>query len=249
VIFWREKWSLPFLSPFFSGIIVGPIAALLFTLLVSLLFFKRLSGAYLAIATLGLGSLVSQLIKNFYEFTGGSRGIPLPMNNPTNIYWTYYLGLFFALFSVILYLVVTRSPIGYAMRSIRDDSDLAEATGINAFRVKVKAMLLSAVLPAIMGPVYAMYLDYINPNTFFGPYITLLPSLALMIGGRGEIAGALLGVLIIETADRAIMLATAFLHLGTIGLIVILVGVFAPGGVIRTRLFLKLRSLVSRIVK
>ena len=135
------------------------------------------------------------------------------------------------------------------MRSIRDDIDLAEATGIDTFRVKVKAMLLSVLLPAIMGPIHALYLDYINPNTFFGPYITFVPSLALMIAGRSDIAGAILGVLIIETADRVIMLATPFLHLATIGIIVIIVGVIAPEGVIRTRFFLMLKSLLSRIGK
>jgi branched-chain amino acid transport system permease protein len=247
VIFWREKWSLPFLTPFVSGFIVGPIVSMIFALVMALILFKRLSGAYLSIATLGVGSLVSQLIINFFEFTGGSRGIPLPPCSWFSSSIAYYFALGFAILSVILYILVTKSPIGYAMRSIRDDIDLAEASGIDTYLVKVKAMLLSVLLPSIMGPVYALYLSYINPATFFGAYITLLPSLALMIGGRGQIMGAILGVLIIETADRGIMLVTPFLHLATVGVIVVLVGVFAPGGIIYTTIYQKIVDLASKL--
>jgi len=249
VIFWREGWSLPLLNPFISGLIVGPIVSMIFALIMSLVLFKRLSGAYLSIATLGVGSLVSQLIINFFEFTGGSRGIPLPACKWFTGTVAYYVALGFVILSIVLYQVVTRSPIGYAMRSIRDDLELAEATGIDTYSVKVKGMLLSVLIPSLMGPVHALYLAYINPATFFGAYITLLPSLALMIGGRGQIIGAILGVLVIETADRGIMLITSFLHLATVGAIVVLVGMFAPGGLIYTRTYQRIVSLLGRLIK
>ncbi|MGC8820014.1 MAG: branched-chain amino acid ABC transporter permease [Fervidobacterium sp.] len=152
----------------------------------------RLSGDYLAIASLGFSEVLRILALNLQSITNGSLGLKgLP--NYTNIWWSW--GWLFVTILTIVSLV--KSSYGRALLAIRDNSIAAEAMGINVFKHTLLSFVISAFFAGVSGALYAHWLTTIDPRiTTFGPILTYYVLIMVVLGGLGSISGSVVGAII-----------------------------------------------------
>ncbi len=190
----------------------------------------RLRGDYLAIVTLGFGEVVKFGIKNLENITNGSRALnPLPSPwipqflQPVFqwLFWTkpdramtpdrpwdenyrpyYYVALIALALVVLLLKNLENSRLGRAWMAIREDELAATCMGTNATGVKLSAFAMGAALAGLAGALYAVSLDQTGgPDSYtFNRSITIL--VFLIIGGMGNIEGALLGTFVLMGYDN-----------------------------------------------
>jgi branched-chain amino acid transport system permease protein len=190
----------------------------------------RLRGAYFAVATFGLITLLELLAHNLDGLTGGAAGLSLPPGD--RLLPAYYLNLAVAAGSVALLAWVRRSRLGLALMSLREDEEAAAVFGVHGLRYKTLALVLSAIPPGLIGGVYAWHLTYITPATVFGLEVALVPIVMAMLGGVGHVWGPVLGACFITVIEELLWTQMPYLHLATYGLILILVGYYLPGGLV-----------------
>jgi ABC-type branched-subunit amino acid transport system permease subunit len=220
--------GMPFLWAWLAGI-GGSVA---FAAAISVPLF-RLYGAYFAVASFGLITLLELLAHNFAALTGGAAGLSLPPGD--RLLPAYYLSLVVAAGSVGLAVLVSRSRLGLALMSLREDEEVAAVFGVYALRYKTLALVLSAVPPGLIGGIYTWQLTYINPSIVFGLEIALVPIVMAMLGGVGHVWGPVLGALFITLVEELLWTKMPYLHLTTYGVVLLLVGFYLPGGLVRLR--------------
>jgi branched-chain amino acid transport system permease protein len=193
----------------------------------------RLRGHYFAIATLGLNEVVSALAANLSGLTGGAAGLSLPLAAGTagDAAQRAYIG-FAALFAVSLLLGIflRDSRFGYGCRAIRSNEEAAEATGVPTLRVKSIAWMLSALLTAVAGGLYARWVGFIEPSLVFDMAISVKAFVMFLLGGAGTVFGPLIGALLIESATTLAWSHLLKLHLLVLGVTIMLVVLLLPDG-------------------
>ena len=217
------KFKLPFLLVLPASCIVPVAFALLIggpTL--------RLSGVYLAIATIGLGEVLRAVYLNV-DWLGGALGLSgIPERaGLVSIYGLLILAL------LVLW-VVGRSHIGRAMEAMRTDETAAEVMGINVARYRLGALLASAVLAGLAGALSAHVSSFISPNEYaFEPAVTIL-SFALL-GGIGTPIAPVLGAWILTLLPE-LLRGLADFRLVFNGVIIVIAVLFLPNGILPLRL-------------
>ncbi len=194
---WQFPWPVP--------VVVAGLAGALLAVLVALIAVRRLRSDYLAIATLGVGEVVWLLVGNTSSLVNGWSGltsVPEPPNPNLGLDPLTYSGLFclIVLAITVLGFVVTerltRSPLGRALRAIRENEDTAAACGQNVFALRLQAMVLGGILAAVGGALFIEYIGSISPNLWDIPETFILFA-ALIIGGRGNNWGAIIGAALV----------------------------------------------------
>jgi branched-chain amino acid transport system permease protein len=214
-------------QPLAVAFAAGAVLAASFALAISYPFF-RLRGAYFALATFGLVALLELLASNLSRLTGGSEGLTIPTGY--RLYDAYYGALALLAALVVATAWLARSRLGLALVSIREDEEVAGAFGVNAFAVKCLALVASAAVAGLAGGLYCWYLTYIIPGTVFGLDVAIGPVVMAMLGGSGTVAGPFLGALVVDVIREVLRLKTPYLALTIYGGMLILVGLFLPGG-------------------
>ena len=188
----------------------------------------RLSGVYLAIATIGLGEVLRGVYLNL-DWLGGALGLSgIPQRAEI---WMIY-GLLGAAVAVLW--LVGRSGIGRAMEAIREDETAAQVLGIDLPRYRLGALLASAVLAGLAGALGAHSSSFIGPNEYgFEPAVTIL-SFALL-GGIGSPVAPVAGAFILTLLPE-LLRGFSGLRLVFNGLIIVLVVLFRPEGLLPLRL-------------
>lgn len=159
----------------------------------------RLSAIYLAIATLGFGAAVSEILPRWPALTGGHQGMRVPKLSFFGLSLTTDTSLYFLVLAVTLIMIliarnIIRSRLGRAFISIRDHEAAAQALGISLPRYKAYAFFISAVYTGIAGGLYAYVVGYISPGEFdLAKSIYIFSMMAL--GGIASIPGSVLGAL------------------------------------------------------
>jgi branched-chain amino acid transport system permease protein len=214
----------------------GVITALLGVLLIYPAF--RLRGNYLVIATLGIGQLVSLVILNWDSLTHGPLGLtnipPLaiagqPLVTNRAIYWMS-LGLLLAL--ALLQLRLLSSHLGRTLRAIRDDEVAAQAYGISLNRYKALAFAVSGFTAGISGAFTAHMYAYINHETF-NDTVSLLALTMVILGGLGNVAGAILGAAALIALPELLRSFADYRYLAY-GIVLLLLIRFRPQGLLGT---------------
>ncbi|QUS35286.1 branched-chain amino acid ABC transporter permease [Falsirhodobacter algicola] len=193
-----ETLGQPILIGMAAALAVGGIAGALVSLLS-----VRLSGDFLAIVTLGFAETMRLVFNNEDWLTRGPRGF-LIMTRPVidglgreASAW-FILGVF-VLVAVLAFVLLNRlagAPFGRVLRSIRED-DLVPATlGKNVLAYRVQAFMLGSAVMALAGSLYAHYVQTITPDNFT-TQIAVLVWMSLIVGGAGNMKGAVLGALVV----------------------------------------------------
>ena len=224
-------------------VIVSFVVATLFTgLAAALLSFPlfRLRGDYFAFATLALLPLFELLATNLTAITRGADGILLPpataMINGVDVkMYAYYVALAAAVAVFCLGVWISRTPFGYALKAIRNDEQAAEVVGIRIFPMKLKAMAYGAMAAAIAGGAYVWSFRYIEPRTVFGLDVALIPVAMALLGGSGLLWGPLVGAVLLSVGIQFLIVKLTMLQFTIIGLAILLIGRFMPGGLLRAR--------------
>lgn len=225
--------------------ILAAIVPVVFAAAISYPFF-RLRGAYFAIATFGLVILFEHLTLNLDWLTGGAKGLSIPVAFVLEP--CYYMALALATLAIIVNYKISASKFGLALTTIREDEEVAMVFGINPFKYKCLALMISASFPGFMGGIYVWWVTFIHPPSVFGLEITLAPVVMAMLGGSGSYIGPVIGALFLRMIEELLWIRMPYLHLFTYGVILAIVGFVMPGGIIRSKLIrlpLKLRLLVK----
>jgi branched-chain amino acid transport system permease protein len=227
------------------ALLAAALVAALVAVLVSFPLF-RLRGVYFAIASFGLVVLFRQLALNLGDLTNGVAGMSVPVQYDPRL--IYYLSLALVVAALATNFLISRSRPGLALVCIRDDEEVADATGINLFRYKLIALTISAAYAGAIGAVFAWFLIFINPDSVFGLEIALLPVVMAMLGGGGTVLGPVIGATFIQVLQGVLWTnVEAFrshLHLATYGIILTLVGLLMPNGFANTR---PIRAFLKRV--
>ncbi len=193
---------------FWEALIISGLLAAIFGILIGVPTL-RLRGDYLAIATLGFGEIVKNVILNWDSMTKGPMGIN-GIPGPGLFGYTFtslekppWVLLIF-IFVLITYLIIrrlVRSRIGRALEAIREDEIAASAMGINIAKYKVGAFTLGAFFAGIAGSLFAAYSQSVAPLTFdFMMSIMIL--CMVVLGGLGNNFATVIGSIIIVVASE-----------------------------------------------
>jgi branched-chain amino acid transport system permease protein len=211
-----------------------PVAGLAGVIL-SLLFAKtlKLNGIYFAIVSLALAVILRLVITNMpEEITGGSFGISLGSRaEPVKSYYVMLVTLLAALSTAAW---LARSRLGKALKAIRDDSDAADAMGINVPRARLLAWMIAAFFPAIAGGIEAWYTNIVDTETAFDILITAKTIIYSIAGGLGTVTGPVVGTVIMVVLDDLIWQQFPLLNLFLLGLVIVLLIQFMPRGIVGT---------------
>lgn len=192
-----------------------PLAALLTgTLLVGLLAFLlarpvlRLKGHYLAMATLGLGIIVSIVLNQQLDLTGGPDGMTVPPFSVLGFaivgerMWYWVTGGMLLL-SVWLALNLIDSPIGRALKALHGSEVAAAAAGIDVIRAKTLVFVISAVFAAVAGAMTAHFLAFITPSE--SQFLRSIEFVTMVvIGGMASTFGALIGAALLTVLSQVL---------------------------------------------
>jgi branched-chain amino acid transport system permease protein len=205
---------------------------------------NRMSGIYLAIATLAFSQIVEQVIIRWEPVTRGFQGMPVPAPDLlgyklTHGWQLYYLSLAVLMLVVLATINLVRSPTGRALVAIRDSEISAQSLGVHLFRYKTAIFALSAAITGLAGALLAHRMRFISPDAFnFLLSVQLL--LMVVVGGLGSIHGAILGAIFVGGLPQAIALMrddlptaiarTPGLEPGLFGLVLVLIVLFEPLG-------------------
>jgi branched-chain amino acid transport system permease protein len=198
----------------------------------------RLRGAYFALATIGILQAVQAWVSNFDPW-GRSTGMYLsfssylPLGGARRALWiTYFLIIAVMALSMILSLAIKNSKFGLGLFAIREDEDAAVVLGVNATVYKAIIYSASAFFPAVAGTLMFFKNGMIDPSIAFEFMLSLEGIVMLMLGGQGSVIGAALGGTLYERL-RSYLLTSSVLsnfHLVVAGGLLLLVVLFAPGG-------------------
>ncbi|MFN6991656.1 MAG: alpha/beta fold hydrolase [Fervidobacterium sp.] len=182
--------------PIIFGIMAAGIISFLFGLLIGFPAL-RLSGFYLAIATMGFVVAIEQLFGSLEHLTGGHagiRGIKFPYLWNSDLE-KYFLVLAFVFISYVVMDRLINSKTGRAWMAIRENETAASVVGINVAKSKVFAFAIGSMMAGVAGALYAHVISYIAPSDF--GIAKSLDLLAIsVIGGMASVDGPLYGSLI-----------------------------------------------------
>lgn len=225
------------------GMLVGMVLAVLIALLLSVPTF-RLKGHYFALATLAAGEAMRVIANSWSEVTGGPVGLSVPympdslwmmsFGAPRPFYW---IALGFLVVITLVFWWIKSSALGYRLRAVKENEQAAEVVGVNTFRAKLWASLISAAATAGLGTLYVQFNYFFDPDTVFGvAAISVRMALVAIVGGIGTVVGPIIGALVVvpleELASAALQGQAAGLSAFAYGAILIAIILIEPRGLV-----------------
>ncbi len=199
----------------------------------------RLRGDYLAIVTLGFGSIAKIVIENWEEVFNGAKGIagiPRPgffgaeMTITAATTYTYYLMILMVVFAIFITNRLKDSRIGRAWMALREDEIACVAMGVDMAKTKLGAYAFGAFWAGLAGVIFASRNTYINPNSFTFMESALVLSIVVM-GGMGSIVGVIIAALVLILMPEYLR-AFAEYRMLMFGAVMVLMMIFRPEGLI-----------------
>jgi len=227
------------------GIPLAGITASLLGLGLSFLF--RLRGHWFSLATLALVTIFQLLFQEYAP--GKAAGLQVPIITPEKeFYYLRYAGAYYYIYLALIWLAIeilimnyfVKRNIGYYLQAIREDEETAMSLGINPFKYKVLAMLVSSFFMGIAGGIYTVRFRFVDPYCVFDILlISIYPVIASLLGGMytfwGPVVGSFIFIPIFEYVRSNIV--TAFpryygLHFLVAGVILFIISLKVPNGLI-----------------
>lgn len=235
------------ISPFITAPLAG-VAAFLVGLLVGLISLRTRGPAFI-ITTIAMVLLTSLLLDK-WKAAGGANGLSLPligMSAETAKLPFYYGMLFLAVCAVVLSYLIRHSKFGLGLRAISQDEIKAESAGIPTHLYKILAFAISALFVGMVGSLWGYYLTYLRPSLFLSITIAATMVLMAIVGGKGTVAGPVIGALILIAINEYFVatFGSSALNIVATGLIMMAVLLFFPAGIIGT---LKERNRLPKFI-
>jgi len=194
----------------------------------------RVKGVYLSLTTIGFAEVVRLMLSNMKNFTGGTQGmrnIPVfsifdfKFNTHVRV---FYLFLFITVIAFFIACRITYSKWGRVFKSLRDNAEAVEMSGVNIASIKIKAFTLAAIFGSLAGSMYAHYMGYMNPSTFntdFSANYVIM----LMVGGIGSVYGNVIGALVVTILPEVLRFMGTYYQI-VFSAIILLGAIFLPNG-------------------
>lgn len=242
-----DAYMFGFNLPMWVGVIGAAIAAALFAFLIGLPTLK-IGAEHFVVVTFAFAEIVRLVAENEGWLTNGSFGF-CGLDRPFKQFFSpYAYEFFFASLMVgsliIAYLIMRRicdSPFGRALKGIRENEVACKALGKDVFRYKLKSFMIGAAFAGVAGSLYVRFTTVAVPSMFV-PFVTFVAWWAVMMGGKGNNKGVILGAFIFVFVDQFTLFAQASaayatrlasLRMFILGVMLILILRFLPHGVIK----------------
>ncbi|MGM4924815.1 branched-chain amino acid ABC transporter permease [Tardiphaga robiniae] len=189
----------------FAGGFLGGVAALIIAVPT-----MRLQGHYFALATLAFGEVMRVIANVWTSLTGGPVGLSVPFVPPSIAAYSFkqllphaYIALIALIIVTVIFEAIRRSAMGYRLRAIKENPAAAEVIGIDTTKVKLQTAVISGVLMAMLGTLYAQVAVFFDPDTVFSAAsISIRVALIAILGGVGTAIGPILGALFIIPVEE-----------------------------------------------
>jgi branched-chain amino acid transport system permease protein len=195
----------------------------------------KLKGHTLAMATLGLGIIISIVINNEGQWTGGPDGIAVPGFAVFGFEITGEKS-WYAVAAALLLLVtwfalnLIDSPVGRALQAIHGSEVASRVAGIDTTRFKVRVFVLSAVVASIAGSISAHYIGFITPN-MAGFFHSIELVTMVVVGGMASVFGSILGAALLTVLPQLLSAFEGW-EVVVFGAILMLTMIFLPRGLV-----------------
>jgi branched-chain amino acid transport system permease protein len=183
----------------------------------------RLKGHYFALATLAFAEVLRVVANSWSGLTGGPVGLSIPFvgSQPSlfafralSTYYWIILALLVAVCAV--FHALATGAIGYRLRAVCENENAAEVAGVDTFRVKLTASVVSAALTGVCGTVFAQFTYFFDPDSIFSlPGISVRIAMIAIVGGLGTLPGPIVGALFLVPLEEV---ANAMFPSGAAGL-------------------------------
>ena len=240
------------LTPWIGMLVGGVVSAALGAVIGYLGFRFGLRGFYFVLLTVAFAEIFRIIALNS-DWVGGAQGLYITFTGDprqfqfqdNRVYYYVSLGLMLLATGVVAW--IERHRFGAYLVAIREDENACEALGVDTFRYKMLAIVVSAFLTGIGGTFYAFYLFSLQPNSVFGIPLSVEIVIRPIVGGSGTVLGPILGSFILS--PLAELSRTYFsqggwtgMHLIVYGALLIGVVLFLPQGA-----YPALRRLLLRV--
>jgi len=207
----------------------------------------RLSGHYLAMATLGVGMIIYIVVTTERRWTGGPDGMAVPplelfgftVSGAQTWYWIVG-GLLVLTFWLATNLI--DSPLGRALRAIKGSEIAAQASGVDVAGLKTLIFVFSVSIAAFMGGIFAFYSGFITPNLASFIHSVLFATM-VVLGGMASTVGAIIGAAILTMLPQYLTTFAQYEWL-IYGIVLMVIVIFMPKGIVPT-----LADLIKRSVR
>jgi branched-chain amino acid transport system permease protein len=217
---WLAGWPLPL------ALLAGGFAGVLIALVIGLPTF-RLRGVYFSVGTLALAEMLRITVTNTMP---NVSALPISQLVSYSLQPRYYLALALAALCVGATYTLAHSRVGLGMVAVREDEEAAEATGVDALRHKIAALVLSSLFAGLAGGLFAFYHVSYYLYLPFSPIWTFDPLLIVFIGGVGTVVGPVIGAFFFAVLREVLAQVVTDAHLIVFGVLFILVVMLLPGG-------------------
>lgn len=201
----------------------------------------RLKGYYLAVASLGMGILISMVLNNERALTRGPDGIEVAdlglrallkdagLNLSNGAFWYFLCGIVLIL-GAWLALNLHDSATGRALRALHGSEVAAKTVGIDVPRLKLQAFVISAVYASVSGSLLALQNKFITPDVAGFMHSVEMVTMAVL-GGVGSVAGAIFGAAVLTLLPQVLTVFAEYEQL-VLGAVMVLVMIFLREGVV-----------------
>ncbi|MDQ0259535.1 branched-chain amino acid ABC transporter ATP-binding protein/permease [Sinomonas atrocyanea] len=190
---------------------------------------RKALASTMAVLTLALTLLAEQIARSWLSVTNGSNGLFVPAGGVVDSYYRTAAVVLAAVLGVWFF--VLRGPLGRRLLAVRVNEQRTEHLGVDPYRAKTYAFVLSALVATVAGATAAPVIGLVSPSTA-GIVMSTQVLVWLAVGGRGTILGAFLGAGIVTVGQEYLGDAIGSWYLLAMGVIFILVVRFAPGGLV-----------------
>lgn len=193
----------------------------------------HLRGHYFAIGSLVVADVLREVTNTWVSFTGGGMGLNVPLVGGSAEAQARFFLISMAALAVAATLAamwLSRSRLGVALRCIEQNEDAAQVIGVDTRRAKVAAFAISSLFIGIAGAIYASWTTYIDPSDVYDVSLSVKPIIMALLGGVGSLAGPVIGAFVFLGLEELIWRNSLEFHAGFLGLFVVALVLFLPGG-------------------
>jgi branched-chain amino acid transport system permease protein len=215
-------------APIAVAVLAGGVAAAVLGYLLALVTLKS-RGIYFALSTWAFAETVRILLSQQYRITRGDNGLSVPFLFDTIAPWPYYYTLLTAAIgAVALSVVLMRRKVGFRMRAIRDDEEIANSLGIDVTKWKRRVFAFTAGMAGVAGALYGHTVGLITPSQANFKMMTFI-IIFVVFGGLRTIWGPVIGAFVVQGLAESLRVSEE-LRLVIFGfLVVVIMRVYPPG--------------------
>jgi len=218
--------------PLGTAWVVAGVISMVFAALLGLAIL-HLRGHYFAIGSLVVPDVLREVTNTWVSLTGGGMGLNVPLVGGSAEFQARFFLIAMTALAILAALAaywISRSRLGVALQCIEQNEDAAQVIGIDTRRAKIAAFAFSSLYVGMAGAIYASWTTYIDPSDVYDVSLSVKPIIMALLGGVGTLAGPVIGAFVFLGLEELIWRSSLEFHAGILGLLVVALVLFLPGG-------------------